>query len=158
MFVWLMAVIFGLWVVVFWLAYLSFSDCWLFGCCFWLMGRGLLVISYKAITREAAAVGNGAEKMPPSPIARGAPRTQKEAKRLPKGAPDDGSDALPKFGQIFDDFRAYFSSENDSKNEPEIIKKCTQIMVQIFDYFLSFLPTRSVSTLRKIIKKYCKYQ
>ena len=44
---WLMAVIFGLWAAVFWLAYLSFSDCRLFGCCFWLMGRGLLVISYK---------------------------------------------------------------------------------------------------------------
>ena len=120
---WLMAVIFGLWVVVFWLAYLSFSDCWLFGCCFWLMGRGLLAISYKAITREAAAVGKGAEKMSPPPFCRGAPRTQKDAKRLPKGAPDDGSDALPKFSQIFVDFRAYVSSENDPKNEPEIENK-----------------------------------
>ena len=82
-----MAVIFGLWVVVFWLAYLSFSDCWLFGCCFWLMGRGLLVISYKAITREAAAVGKGAEKMPPLTIYRGVRLTQKEAKRLSKGPP-----------------------------------------------------------------------
>ena len=87
MFFWLMAAIFGLWVVVFWLAYLSFSDCWLFGCCFWLMGRGLLVISYKAITREAAAVGKGAEKMPTLPNSRGVPRTQKEAKRLHKGPP-----------------------------------------------------------------------
>ena len=136
MFVWLMAVIFGLWVVVFWLAYLSFSDCWLFGCCFWLMGRGLLVISYKAITREAAAVGKGAEKMSTPPIARGAPRTQKEAKRLPKGAPDDGSDALPKFNQIFIDFRTYFSSENDPKNEPEIVKKYIQIMARLFYYVL----------------------
>ena len=84
---WLMAVIFGLWVVVFWLAYLSFSDCWLFGCCFWLMGRGLLAISYKAITREAAAVGKGAEKMSTSSISHGSPEAQKEAKRLPKGPP-----------------------------------------------------------------------
>ena len=158
MFFWLMAVIFGLWVVVFWLAYLSFSDCWLFGCCFWLMGRGLLVISYKAITREAAAVGKGAEKMPPRPIYRGAPRTQKEAKRLPKEAPDDGSDALPKCNQIFVHFRAYFSSENDPKNEPEIVKKYIQLKAKLFYYCSYFLPTRSVSVIRKIVEKHCKYQ
>lgn len=70
------------------------------------------------------------------PIARGSSEAQKEAKRLPKGASDDCSDALPKFGQIFDDFRAYFSSENDPTNEPEIVKKYTQIMVQIVYHFL----------------------
>ena len=100
------------------------------------MGRGLLVISYKAITREAAAVGKGAEQMSTLPICRWVRLTQKEAKRLPKGAPDDGSDALPKFNQIFVDFRAYFSSENDSKNEPEIVKKYIQIMARLFYYFL----------------------
>ena len=51
------------------------------------------------------------------------------SQKAPQGAPDDGSDALPKFSQIFVDFRAYFSSENDPKNEPEIVKKYTQIMV-----------------------------
>ena len=65
-------------------------------------------------------------------ISRGVSETHKEAKRLPKGAPDDGSDALPKFGQMFDDFRAYFSSENDPKNEPEIVKKYIQIMAKFF--------------------------
>ena len=69
-------------------------------------------------------------------IYRGSSEAQKEAKSLPKGAPDDGSDALPKFSQIFDDFRAYFSSENDPKNEPEIVKKYIQIMARLFYYFL----------------------
>ena len=74
-------------------------------------------------------MGKGGEKMSTLPICRGAPRTQKEAKCLPKGAPDDGSDALSKFGLFFDDFKTYFSSENVLKNELEIIKKYTQIMV-----------------------------
>ena len=86
-----MAVIFGLWVVVFWLAYLSFSDCWLFGCCFWLMGRGLLAISYKAITREAAAVGKGAEKMstlpPPCRLLGERRGPRRKPKDFPKGPP-----------------------------------------------------------------------
>ena len=68
------------------------------------------------------------------PISHGVSEAQKEAKRLPKGAPDDGSDALPKFGQIFDDFRAYFSFENEPKNEPEIVKKYLQIMAKLFYY------------------------
>ena len=72
----------------------------------------------------------------PLPIVRGAPRTQKEAKRLPKGTSDDDADALPKFNQMFADFRIYFSSENDSKNEPEIVKKYIQIMARLFYYVL----------------------
>ena len=85
-------------------------------------------------------MGKGAEKMSTlqttPPFSRGAPRSQKEAKRLPKGAPDDGSDALPKFSQIFVDFRAFFNSENDPKNEPEFVKKYKQIMARRSYYVL----------------------
>ena len=48
------------------------------------------------------------------------------SQKAPQGAPDDGSDALQKFAQI--------SSENDLKNEPEIVKKYIQIMAKLFYY------------------------
>ena len=58
------------------------------------------------------------------------------SQKAPQGAPDDGSDALSNFRQIFDDFRTYFSSENDPKNEPEIVKKYIQIMAKLSYYVL----------------------
>ncbi len=50
------------------------------------------------------------------------------SQKAPEGPADDGPEAFPKFGKIVVDFSAYFSSENDPKNEPEIVKKYVQIM------------------------------
>ena len=67
----------------------------------------------------------GPKKCPPRvhpAVLSGSAADPEGSQKAPQGAPDDGSDALPKFGQIFDDFRTYFSSENEPKNEPEIVK------------------------------------
>ena len=65
----------------------------------------------------------------------GSPPDPEGSQKAPQGTSDDGSDALPKFGRIFDDFRTYFSFENDPKNEPEIVKKYIKIMAKLFYYF-----------------------
>ena len=46
------------------------------------------------------------------------------SQKAPQGSPDDGSEGFPNFGLILDDVMSYFTSENDLKNEFEIVKNC----------------------------------
>ena len=77
----------------------------------------------------------GSKKCPPRgtpAVLSGVGAGPEGSQKAPQGSPDDGSEAFPKFSQIFDDFGLYFSSENDPENEPNIIKKYVQIMKQNF--------------------------
>ena len=55
------------------------------------------------------------------------------SQKAPQESHDDGSEAFPKFGQIVDDLKACFNSENYYKNEPEIVKTHTQIIAQMYN-------------------------
>ena len=57
------------------------------------------------------------------------------SQKASQGAADDGSDALPKFAQIFNDFMTYFNSENEATDELEIVKKYIQIIAKRFYMF-----------------------
>ena len=58
------------------------------------------------------------------------------SQKAPQGSPDDGSEIIPQFGQMFDDFRSYVSFKNELENEPEIVKNYIQNISSFFYYVL----------------------
>lgn len=79
------------------------------------------------------------------------------SQKVPQGSPDYGSEGSPKFGLIVDDVGSHFNSENAAENKPEIVEKDVK-NVQCFPLCFNFLPTRSVSAIRKIIRNVNEYK